>query len=151
MPKQSAGILLYRLTAQGPEVLLVHPGGPFFKNKDLGSWSIPKGEFAAPELPLDAAQRECREELSFCPPGPFTPLTPIKQKSGKIVHAFAVKSDFDPANLKSNTFQIPWPPNSKTLATFPEIDGAQWFSLAEAHQKILPAQAPLLHQLQLIL
>jgi len=141
LPRSSAGLLLYR---QPLEVFLVHPGGPFWAKKDDGSWSIPKGEFEPGEDPLAAAQREFREETGFTATGDFTVLTPLKQKSGKIVHAWAVQFDCDPALVKSNTFVFQG-------REFPEIDRAAWFTLDEAKRKILPGQAGFLEQLRRIL
>lgn len=141
MPKSSAGLLLYRHPL---EVFLVHPGGPFWAKKDDGSWSIPKGEFEPGEDPLAAAQREFTEETGFSATGDFIVLTPLKQKSGKIVHAWAVQFDCDPALVKSNTFVFQG-------REFPEIDRAAWFTLDEAKRKILPGQAGFLDQLQRIL
>ena len=141
MPKSSAGLLLYR---QPLEVFLVHPGGPFWAHKDDGSWSIPKGEFEPSEDPLAAAQREFTEETGFTATGKFILLTPLKQKSGKIVHAWAVQFDCDPALVTSNTFVFKG-------REFPEIDRAGWFTLEEAKTKILPGQAGFLEQLQRIL
>ncbi|MES2638751.1 MAG: NUDIX domain-containing protein [Myxococcota bacterium] len=146
MPKNSAGILLYRHGAD-LQVLLVHPGGPFWARKDLGAWSVPKGEVDPGEDTLAAAKREFREELGAEIEGAFLPLTPVRQRSGKIVYAWAVAGDFDPATLRSNLFEMEWPPRSGKLATFPEVDRAAWFGIAEARQKILAAQAPLLDQL----
>jgi predicted NUDIX family NTP pyrophosphohydrolase len=140
LPKSSAGLLLYRRPL---EVFLVHPGGPFWANKDEGSWSIPKGEFEPGEDPLAAAQREFTEETGFTASGHFILLTPLKQKSGKIVHAWAVQFDCDPALVRSNTFVFKG-------REFPEIDRAGWFTLAEAKTKILPGQAGFLEQLQRI-
>jgi predicted NUDIX family NTP pyrophosphohydrolase len=145
--KQSAGLLLYRETARGVEVLLVHPGGPFWAKKDDGAWSIPKGAFEEGEDPLRAALRECEEELGASVTGDFLPLEPIRQPSRKTVHAWAVTSDFDPALLRSNTFSMEWPPRSGKLREFPEVDRAEWFGLAEARRKILPGQTPFLDQL----
>jgi predicted NUDIX family NTP pyrophosphohydrolase len=147
MPKPSAGILLYRLTP-ALEVLLVHPGGPFFNNKDIGAWTIPKGEINPDEDPLAAAIRETTEELGHPPQGPFLPLGSIKQKAGKIVQAWAAKSNLDPTTITSNTFELEWPPRSGKKQTFPEIDRAQWFPLDQAKQQINPAQLPLLEKLQ---
>ena len=141
MPKSSAGLLLYRHPL---EVFLVHPGGPFWATKDEGSWSIPKGEFEPAEDPLAAAQREFTEETGFTATGNFIQLTPLKQKSGKIVHAWAVQFDCDPALVKSNSFVFKG-------REFPEIDRAGWFTLAEAKKRILPGQAGFLDQLQQIL
>ena len=140
MPKSSAGLLLYRLPL---EVFLVHPGGPFWAHKDEGSWSIPKGEFDASEDPLAAARREFTEETGFTASGEFKRLTPLKQKSGKIVHAWAVEFDCDPTLVKSNTFVFKG-------REFPEVDRAGWFTIEEAKQKILPGQAGFLDQLNRI-
>ena len=147
MAKQSAGLLLYRETARGVEVLLVHPGGPFWAKKDDGAWSIPKGEFEEGEDPLRAALRECEEELGTTVAGDLVRLEPIRQPSRKMVHAWAVRFEFDPARLKSNTFSMEWPPKSGTLREFPEVDRAQWFNLDEARRRILRGQAPFLDQL----
>jgi predicted NUDIX family NTP pyrophosphohydrolase len=147
MPKKSAGILLYRRAEAGFEVLLTHPGGPFWRNKDEGAWTIPKGEFEDEE-PLAAAKREFLEELGASPPrGDYLELKPIKQKNAKTVYAWAVAGDFDPASLKSNTFVCEWPPRSQRMQEFPEVDRAEWFPLEIAKQKILPAQAALIDQL----
>lgn len=146
--KESAGILLYRLTATGPEVFLVHPGGPFWKNRDKGSWTIPKGEFAAPEEPLAAAIREFREETGFTASGPFHPLLPVRQKSGKRVHAWAAIGDLVPALVKSNSFSMEWPPKSGRKLSFPEVDKGNWFPMNLARKKILAAQIPLLDELE---
>lgn len=154
MPRKSAGLLVYREAANGSgiEVLLVHPGGPFWRNKDEGAWTIPKGEFDDPEEPLEAAQREFKEELGSSPPaGEYFPLKPIKQKNNKIVHAWAVKGDFDPATLKSNTFSCEWPPKSGRIQEFPEIDRAEWFTTDEAKRKINLAQGALIDELMTIL
>ncbi len=149
MPRghRSAGILLHRRRAGRLEVLLAHPGGPFWKNRDAGAWSIPKGEFGEDEDALDAARREFAEETGFPIEGPFTPLAPVRQRSGKIVHAWAVEGDCDPSQLRSNTFSMEWPPRSGEAAEFPEVDRAQWFGLDEARVRILPAQVPFLDQL----
>ncbi len=141
MPNTSAGLLLYRSKGGAREVFLVHPGGPFWAAKDEGAWSIPKGEFEAGEDPLAAARREFTEETGFVAAGDFVPLTPLKQKSGKIVHAWAVQMDCDPALLRSNTFT--WKGRE-----FPEIDRAAWFGLETARKKILPGQAGFLDELQ---
>jgi predicted NUDIX family NTP pyrophosphohydrolase len=145
MAKKSAGILLYRQMKEW-EFFLVHPGGPFFRNKDLGSWSIPKGEFED-ELPLEAAIREFEEETGKKLKGRFIPLTAIKQKSGKWVHAWAIEDDLELSELKSNTFSIEWPPRSGKYSEFPEIDKAGWFTIEFAKKKILPAQCPLIEEL----
>ena len=143
MPKTSAGLLMYRRVGDGIEVFLVHPGGPFWVNKDDGSWSIPKGEFEAGEDPLAAAAREFTEETGLTPSGELLPLTPLKQRSGKVVHAWAFEGDCDPALVHSNTFMI-------GNREFPEIDRAAWFELEEARRKILPGQVGFLDQLQRI-
>jgi predicted NUDIX family NTP pyrophosphohydrolase len=148
MPKTSAGILLYRIRNGALEFLLVHPGGPFWKNKDAGAWTIPKGEIADNEDALAAAKREFEEELGFKPGGPFIELTPIKQKAGKMVHAWAFEGDCDPSQIKSNTFSTEWPPKSGKQAEFPEVDRAEFFNLEGAKTKINPAQIPLLEELQ---
>lgn len=150
MPKKSAGLLLFRQNSHGGqlEVLLVHPGGPFWRNKDEGSWTVPKGEFADDEDPLAAAKREFQEETgSDAPVGDYLPLKPIKQAGGKIVHAWAIEADFDPAGLQSNTFLREWPPRSGRMQEFPEIDRAGWFTPDTARRKILSGQAPLIDQL----
>jgi predicted NUDIX family NTP pyrophosphohydrolase len=140
MPKRSAGILMYRQGGEGLELLLVHPGGPFWARKDLGAWSIPKGECSASEEPLAVAIREFEEETGMRPRGEFTPLGELVQPGRKIVTAFALEGDFDPAVLKSNTFELEWPPRSGRHATFPEVDRAQWFSPEAARERILKGQ-----------
>jgi len=140
MPKRSAGILMYRRGPHGLEVLLVHPGGPFWAKKDLGAWSIPKGEYSDNEEPLAVAIREFAEETGARPSGDFRPLGELVQPGRKIVTAFAVEGDLDPATLTSNTFELEWPPRSGRKATFPEVDRAEWFSSALAREKILPGQ-----------
>ena len=147
MAKKSAGLLLFRRGGEGCEVLLVHPGGPFWAKKEDGAWSIPKGEFEDGEEPLSAARREFEEETGARPDGDFLPLTPLKQAGGKTVHAWAIQADFDPAALRSNTFSIEWPPRSGKHRDFPEVDRAAWFTLPEACRKILPGQAGFLDQL----
>lgn len=148
MTKLSAGILLYRGSWPSLELLLVHPGGPFWTNKDAGAWSIPKGEYAAGEDPLAAAQREFAEELGSPPPqGEFVDLGELKQPSRKIISVFAALGDFDPASLQSNRFELEWPPKSGRRQSFPEVDRAQWFTLAEARGKIEPGQAPFIDRL----
>jgi predicted NUDIX family NTP pyrophosphohydrolase len=146
--KESAGILLYRLIQKEPEVFLVHPGGPFWKNKDAGIWTIPKGEFTAPEEPLAAAIREFREETGFKPVAPFHPLAPIRQRSGKRVHAWAAAGDLVPALIRSNTFSMEWPPKSGRKLTFPEVDRGNWYSMGMARKKIIAAQIPFLDELE---
>jgi predicted NUDIX family NTP pyrophosphohydrolase len=149
MNKKSAGLLMYRDVSCELEVLLAHPGGPLWANKDEGVWSIPKGEFEADEEPLAAAKREFAEETGMAvPSGDFTPLGSLIQPSGKIVFAWAFKSDFDPVQLKSNLFSMEWPPKSGRQQEFPEVDRAAWFSMEEATRKILKGQAPFLLQLQ---
>lgn len=148
MKKKSAGILLFRRQKARIEVLLVHPGGPFWKNKDEGAWSIPKGEFNEEEEPLDAALREFEEETGGVAAGAVTPLEPVPQSGGKIVYAFAIEGDFDPAMLKSNTFTLEWPPKSGKQQEFPEVDQARWFSIDEAETKINKAQVAFLRQLE---
>jgi predicted NUDIX family NTP pyrophosphohydrolase len=151
MPKTSAGILLYRLREGTIEVFLVHPGGPFWATKDLGAWSIPKGEFTEPEDPLDAAIREFQEETGFGIEGPFQPLAPRKQPSGKIVHAWAAEGDLDPRQITSNTFLLEWPKGSGRQKEFPEIDRAEWFEIHEARQRILPGHLGFLDDLSELL
>ena len=144
--KKSAGILLFRRTHSELEVLLVHPGGPFWAKKDEGAWTLPKGEFDT-EPPLEAALRELREETGIVPEGNFIELKPIQQKGGKWVYAFAVEFDCDASTIKSNTFTMEWPPKSGRMQTFPEVDRAGWFSIDEARRKILASQSPLLDDL----
>jgi predicted NUDIX family NTP pyrophosphohydrolase len=150
MASQSAGILLYRLERQ-LELFLVHPGGPYWQKKDLGAWSIPKGEFTDKEDPLVAAKREFEEETGVAVSGNFIQLEPIKQKGGKTIYAWAVQGDIDASLIRSNVFSIEWPPGSGKQREFPEIDKAEWFSVEQAREKINPAQATLILQLQLIL
>lgn len=150
MPKQSAGILLYRKQGQQTEVLLVHPGGPYWAKKDAGAWSIPKGELTEGEEPLAAAEREFREEIGQPVVGPFLPLGAIKQTGGKVVHGWATEGQCDPAQIVSNTFEMEWPPRSGKRATFPEIDCAGWFSLEDAAIKLHKGQAAFLERLQLL-
>lgn len=150
MAKQSAGILLYRKVHKATEVLLVYPGGPFFSGKnDAGKWTIPKGEFTEEEEePLQAAIREMEEETGFRPEGEFISLTPIKQKSGKIVHCWVVEGDLDVTTIVSNTFELEWPPKSGIKKTFPEIAKAAWFPIQAAKEKINERQIALLDELQ---
>jgi predicted NUDIX family NTP pyrophosphohydrolase len=148
MAKQSAGILLYKTSETGIEVLLVHPGGPFWAKKDVGVWSIPKGEFAEGEEPFAAAKREFAEELGrAAPAGEFIELGTAKQPSGKIIYAWALAADFDAGAAKSNTFSMEWPPKSGQQQEFPEADKAAWFSLAIAQTKIVKGQLSLLETL----
>ncbi len=150
--KQSAGILLYRYHPKTLEVLLVHPGGPFYARKDEGAWTIPKGEPGEGEEDLLlVAQREFAEETGMRPEGAFMKLTPVKQKGGKLVHAWALESEFEVSSLKSNTFDMPWPPKSGRMQSFPEIDKAAWFSVEEAFTKILPAQGAFIEELRMML
>lgn len=145
--KQSAGILLYTITNGELFVLLAHPGGPLWKNKDAGSWSIPKGEFTYEENPLDAAIREFEEETGIRPDGDFIALDPVKLKSGKVVYAWALEQDMDASLVKSNDFEMEWPPRSGLMKSFPEIDRAGWFTAHQALEKINPAQGNLIVQL----
>lgn len=145
---RSAGILLYRRRRGELQVLLVHPGGPFWARRDEGVWSIPKGEYGPPEDPLAAARREFEEELGTAPPGgPAHDLGEIRQRAGKLVHAFGLEGDLDATAIISNTLEIVWPPRSGRALTIPEVDRAQWFALDEAREKILPAQTELLDRL----
>jgi predicted NUDIX family NTP pyrophosphohydrolase len=150
MPRVSAGLLMYRRRPAGLEVLLVHPGGPFWAKKDLGAWTIPKGEIADGEDELATARREFEEETGLRPDGTLIPLGSIKQKGGKVVHAWAFEGDTDPRAIRSNTYQVQWPPGSGEWGTFPEVDRAEWFSLDEAHRRINPAQAALIDTLERI-
>ena len=145
--KTSAGILLYRRRGEALEVFLVHPGGPFWAKKDLGAWSLPKGELSEGEDPLAAAIREFTEETGFPIDGEFRALTPLRQPSGKTILAWAVEGDCDPAELRSNMFSMEWPPKSGKTQEFPEVDRASWFSIDEARQRIIAGQAPFLDEL----
>ena len=147
MPKTSAGLLMYRRHGEELEVFLVHPGGPYWADKDDGSWSIPKGEFST-ENALSAAIREFIEETGFAPEGEFRPLAPVVQPNAKVVYAWAFEGDCDPARLRSNTFALEWPPHSGVVQHFPEVDRAAWFTLDEARNKILRGQLPLLAELE---
>jgi len=147
MAKQSAGILVYRIHQGGLQVLLVHPGGPFWAKKDAGAWTVPKGEFDD-EDPLSAARREFLEETGAQVDGDFLPLTPVTQKNGKVVHAWAVEADLDPNQIKSNTFEMEWPPKSGKRREFPEVDKAAWFLPEEGMKKINPAQAGFIRELE---
>ena len=146
--KQAAGLLLFRRVVGALEVLLVHPGGPLWARKDDGAWSIPKGEVEPDEEALAAARREVEEETGARPSGTFIALSPVRQTGGKIVHVWAIESDFDPASLKSNLFDMEWPPKSGNRRSFPEVDRAAWFDLETAGRKILPSQAVVLQHLQ---
>ena len=147
MPKTSAGLLLYRRRGEALEVFLVHPGGPFWAKKDLGAWSLPKGELAEGEDPLAAAIREFTEETGFPIDGEFRALTPLRQPSGKTILAWAVEGDCDPAELRSNMFSMEWPPKSGKTQEFPEVDRASWFPIDEARKRIIAGQAPFLDEL----
>lgn len=148
--RSSAGILLFRIAAGAPEVLLVHPGGPFWAKRDLGAWSIPKGEFEEGEDPRDCALRELEEELGAAPglaADSLIELGSVRQKAGKVVQAWAAEGDFDPAALRSDTFTIEWPPRSGAEREFPEVDRVEWFSPEAARRKITPAQAAFIDRL----
>lgn len=151
MPITSAGILLYRLRGGAPQVLLAHPGGPFWRNRDEGAWMLPKGELMPGEDAEAAARREFEEELGVPARGSLGPLGGLRQRGGKRVEAFALEGDFEPATLRSNLFEMEWPPHSGKLSAFPELDRVAWFSLAQARAKILPSQAPLLDRLEALL
>jgi predicted NUDIX family NTP pyrophosphohydrolase len=138
--KLAAGLLMYRRSAAGLELLLVHPGGPFWKKKDLGAWSIPKGELAEGEDLLATARREFQEETGLVAPGPWRELSPVRQKSGKVVYAWAFEGDCDPAQIRSNELLMEWPPDSGSMLAFPEVDRAEFFSPREAKRKLNPAQ-----------
>jgi predicted NUDIX family NTP pyrophosphohydrolase len=148
MLRVSAGLLMYRVRDGKLQVLLAHPGGPFFKNKDEGAWTIPKGEVESGEDLLTAARREFKEETGITPSGPFIPLTPVTQKGGKIVHAWAFEGDCDPAAIVSNTFAMEWPPRSGRQLEFPEIDRAEFFDLTGARRKVKAAQMALIDELK---
>jgi predicted NUDIX family NTP pyrophosphohydrolase len=151
MARKSAGLLMYRRRAGQVEVLLVHPGGPFWAQKDEGAWSIPKGEFTDEESPLEAARREFQEETGFAPSGVFHPLAPIKQAGGKMVHAWAVEGNLDADAVHSNTYKLQWPPHSGQWRDYPEVDRAAWLPLPQARIKLLKSQLPLLDQLEHLL
>ena len=148
MPKTSAGLLMYRHVDGALQVLLVHPGSPLWQHKDAGWWSIPKGEIAEGEEALAAAKREFIEETGFTVREPFIELTPVRLKSGKIVHAWAFAGDCDPAALQSNTFTLEWPPRSGRMCEFPEVDRAAFFDISEAKEKMSERQFPLVEELQ---
>ncbi len=145
--KQSAGLMLYRRITNTPEIFLVHPGGPYWKNKDEGAWSIPKGEFDEDEQPLHAAIREFFEETRIKISGEFVELKPIQQKGGKTVFAWALEQDIDAANITSNYFEMEWPPRSGRYQSFPEVDKAAWFAIDEAKKKINEMQIGLIEDL----
>ena len=148
MGTRSAGILMYRHTEDGMVVLLVHPGGPFWRNRDLGAWSIPKGEYQEGEDPQIAARREFAEELGVDPKGPLRPLGKLRQRGGKIVVAYALEGTLDVATVRSNKIAIEWPPRSGRAIYIPEIDRAAWFALPVARKKILASQEPFLDRLE---
>lgn len=149
MAKRSAGVVLYRFREKELQVLLLHMGGPFWKNKDEGGWTIPKGEYEGEEPPLEAAKREFIEETGFeLPEGPWQELPEIRQAGGKRVQAYAVEGNCDPEQLSSNTFEMEWPPRSGRRQSFPEADRAGWFSLAEARRKMIKSQAAVLDHLK---
>jgi predicted NUDIX family NTP pyrophosphohydrolase len=148
MAKRSAGILMYRGEGDARELLLVHPGGPFWAKKDDGAWSIPKGEYESGEDPLEVARREFEEELGSAPPATgYLALGEIVQPSRKIITVFAVEGALDPAAATSNHFELEWPPKSGRIQSFPEVDRAAWFSVPEARRKIQPGQAPFIDRL----
>jgi predicted NUDIX family NTP pyrophosphohydrolase len=147
MAQTSAGLLMFRVRGGAPEVFLVHPGGPLWAAKDEGAWSIPKGVVQPGEDTLAAARREFEEETGFPAEGTFRPLTPLRQPSGKVIHAWALEGDAEPAQLRSNLFSLEWPPKSGRQQSFPEVDRAGWFPLAEAHRKIIPGQRGFLAEL----
>jgi predicted NUDIX family NTP pyrophosphohydrolase len=148
MSKTSAGLLMYRKRGENFEVLLVHPGGPFWAKKDSSAWSIPKGEYERGEELLEAAKREFMEETGFTPHGPFTPLTPLTQSGGKRISAWAFPGDCDPTTIRSNVFSMEWPPRSGRRAEFPEVDRAGWFDLKKAAQRIVKGQLGFLEELE---
>jgi predicted NUDIX family NTP pyrophosphohydrolase len=154
MPKKSAGLILYRFQNDLPEILLVHPGGPFWSKKDGGVWSIPKGEFEDGEDPLQAAIRETQEETGIDLNGQaasalFIELSPVKQKSGKMIYAWATETNFNTADFKCNLFEMEWPPKSGKKASFPEADKAEWFGLEDAKKKVTAGQIPLIQEFNL--
>jgi predicted NUDIX family NTP pyrophosphohydrolase len=151
MSKQSAGILLFRRSTGALEVLLVHPGGPFWANKDEHAWSIPKGECLPDEALVATARREMAEETGVHIGGDLLPLGELVQPSGKVVHVWAAEQDFDPASLSSNTFQLEWPPRSGKLREFPEVDRAGWFTVEAARRKLLEGQVDFIHRLRTLL
>ena len=151
MPKTSAGILVYRLSKQGPECFLVHPGGPYYAKKDAGIWSVPKGELDEGESLEAAAAREFTEETGLSVSGRLIPLPVVKKSNGTAVHVFAVEGDVDPQQVQSNLFSLEWPPRSGNMQSFPEVDKGGWFNLAAAREKILPYQLPLVDALETLL
>lgn len=152
MAKRSAGILAYRMHQQNLQVLLVHPGGPFYLKKDIGVWSIPKGEYVEDEDALAVAQREFTEETgNVISTTEFSPLGEVKMKSGKIISSWAAETNFDHCFISSNTFEMEWPPKSGKMQSFPEVDKAAWFTILQAEEKIHPAQLPFLKKLKELL
>jgi predicted NUDIX family NTP pyrophosphohydrolase len=147
MSKKSAGLLMYRRRHGSLEVFLVHPGGPFWQKKDVGSWSIPKGEYTADEDPLEVAKREFQEETGFKASGKFVPLTSRKQPSGKIITAWAFEGNCNPSTIRSNAFSMEWPPHSGKREEFPEVDRAGWFSIPDAKMKIIEGQSGFVDEL----
>ena len=150
MGKKSAGLLVFRIRQNNLQIFLMHPGGPFFARKDLGAWSIPKGEIGENENEAEAAKREFEEETGFQFKGDLISLKPIKQKSGKTVVAWATEQDFDVSKIKSNLFEMEWPPKSGKYQQFPEMDRAEWFSVSDAKEKIIPGQNGLIEELEKI-
>jgi predicted NUDIX family NTP pyrophosphohydrolase len=151
MPKRSAGLLMYRRHNRRLEVFLVHPGGPFWAKKDLGAWTISKGEYVDGELPLQAARREFEEETGFAATGDVLELGAVQQAGGKVVSAWAFEGDCDPSKLVSNRCQVEWPPRSGRQIEIPEVDRGEWFSIAEAKERILKSQVPFLERLSSLL
>jgi len=151
MPRvQSAAVVLYRRRGRTLEVFIVHPGGPFWQRKDDGAWSFPKGEFGAGERADDAARREFAEETGMVIDGELRALTPVRQRSGKLVHPFAIEGDLDPAQVTSNTFELEWPPKSGIRRTFPEVDRGDWFDVDTAARKLIEGQRPILRELEAV-
>lgn len=146
MKKQSAGIIPYRIVKKQLFFFIAHPGGPFYRKKDIGFWTIVKGEIEEGEEPINCAIREFKEETGISITSDLMPLTPIKQKSGKLVHAWAVEQEINPESVKSNMFQMEWPPKSGTMAEFPELDKFEWFNLQATIEKLIPAQTPLVYE-----
>lgn len=151
MPKRSAGLLPFRTSKNELQVLLVHPGGPFWRKRDAGAWSLAKGEYSETEAPAAAARREFTEETGWDVTQDMQPLGEIRQAGGKYLTAFAIEAEFEPQSLVSNSFELEWPPRSGRRQAFPEVDRAAWFTLAEARRKILPSQEPLLDRLAALL
>jgi predicted NUDIX family NTP pyrophosphohydrolase len=145
---RSAGLLMFRRSTGGAEVMLAHPGGPFWSRRDEAAWTLPKGEIAPGEDPLDAARREFLEETGFASTPPFLALGELRQKSGKRISAWAFEGDADPALLLSNLFELEWPPRSGRMQTFPEVDRVEWFGLQEARRKLIAGQAPFIDALE---